>query len=605
MASPFNTDKKGYLTFNGVTLTELINSSLRDNSVFTEQDLTGSNLAAIHQTLGYVMSVAMLYVNEQSAENKYVDSNVYKNMSRIVKELGYNPIGAQTSTLTFNLSAQLLSKGFYTIPRYSFIDIGGIKYSFNEDVTFAKTVDTAVEALSSISREKLLYQGQFIEHATLTATGVANELQYLSVDDQTLIDHFNIHVYVKETQTQTWNRWNATETLYSARSQDRLYTLRLNANKRYELQFGDDINGRALKQGDQIAIYYLRTDGSRGEVGVGAIDRRSMVAFDTMRLRAIITDTEQTSFSRLTTSLMRNSLIFANVVGSTYFALGDTVEDMRRKAPNTFRSQFRLVHEDDYAAFAETNYANIIHSVVAFNNAQYIDGYMKYYHDLGLTKPSDISRPLLNQLQFGTSCNFNNIYLCIVPKTANSTIRQTLYLSSASKSSIKQAMNRVKTATSEIMFVDPVYVACDFGVPANNTINSADIAQSKLVIVQHAKSIKSPSLLQRQVADIITETLALTNQQLGQAIDINKLTGEIMAVDGVQSIYTLNTTTNTRVQGISMYTWDPLYPAASLSNTSTTIQLSAFQIAFLDNASTIVDRINVERESRAYTTFDV
>ncbi len=602
----FSTDKSGYLTFNGVTFTQLINDSLRSNSVFTEQDLTGSNLAAIHQSLGYVMSVMLLYVNEQSGENKFVDSNVYKNMNRVVKSLGYNPIGAQTSTLAFTLSAQGLNKGFYIIPRYSSIDAGGVKFSTNEDIVFAKTTNSSIESLNSVSREKLLYQGTFVEHSTLSAAGIANEILYLSVDDKTTIDHFNINVYVLEADTDTWHKWNASESLYPLLGQERAYTIRLNHNKRYELQFGDDINGKQLQQGDQIAVYYLKTDGSNGEVGSGAINNRAMTAFDTIRLRSIIADTETTSmFTRMTTTSMRSSLVFNSSVGSTYFSVGDGVKEMRDRAPNTFRSQYRLVHEDDYKAFVQTNFANVVHDVFVCNNAQYLDQYMKYYHDLGLTDPSSAGRPLFNQIRFGTTCNFNNIYIVAVPKTANPAVKQTLYLSPALKQKIKTAAAKIKTATSEVMFVDPIYITCDFGVRTSNTITQRDISDTRLVITQDAKSIKSPSLIQSEVAAIITGYFQITNQQIGQTIDISKMVSDIIAINGVQQVYTVNSVTGTQVPGISLYLWDSTYPEQSLTNITSTFQMSNFQIAHFNNASNIIDRIVVNKDVRAYSTFEV
>lgn len=603
--STFNTDKDGYLTFNGVTFTQLINNSLRENSVFTEQDLTGSNLAAIHQTLGYVMSVAMMYVNEQSSENKFIDSNVYKNMNRIVNELGYNPIGAQTATLAFSLAAQTLNKGFYIIPRYSVIDTAGVKYCVNEDIVFAKTVNSTIEQLTNVSREKLLYQGSFVEHPNIVATGTNNELLFLSVDDKTLIDHFNIHVYVKEVQTSKWYKWSPVESLYATTADDRSYVIRLNQNKRYELSFGDNINGKALVEGDQVAIYYLKTDAEKGEVGTGAIDNRAMVAFDTLKLRNIIADTEIVSnFVRLTSTTMRTALVFTNTVGSTYYSPGEGVKEIRANAPNTFRSQYRLVHQDDYKAFVKTNFANVIHDVYTCNNNEYMDDYMRYYHEQGLTDPAMASRPLFNQVRFGTSCNFNNIYVVAVPKTANPTVKQTLFLSPALKQAIKTAASKVKTATSEVMFVDPIYLACDFGVPTSSTIGIADVSQTKFVVVQNAKSIKSPSLIQSEVADIFTEYFAISNQQIGQVVDINRMVSDIVAINGIQRIYTVNTVTGTQVLGVSLYVWDPMYTETSIRNITSSFQMSNFQISYFNNADSIINRIVVEKSNNT-STFDV
>ncbi len=592
------------MTFNGVTFTQMINNNLRESSVFTEQDLTGSNIAAINQAFGYVMSVVMLYINEQSAESQFADTNVYKNINREVKALGYNPIGAQTSTLAFSLSAQSLIKGFYTIPRYSSINTGSVNFCVNEDVVFAKTADNTLEPLTTIAREKMLYQGTFVEHSNIEAAGIDNELVFLSVDDKTLIDHFNIHVYVKDIGSNRWYRWNATDSLYTAGANERVYTIRLNQNKRYELQFGNNISGKGLNQGDQIAIYYLRTDSQKGEVGVGAINNKAMVAFDTVKLRQIIADTEtETNFTRLSTTNMRSSLVFANTVGSTYFSPGEGVEDIRQNAPNTFRSQYRLVHQDDYKAYVQTNFANVVHDVYVCNNTEYMDQYMRYYHERGLTNPALASRPLFNQVRFGSACNFNNLYIVTVPKTANPKVAATLYLSPALKQAIKTSAAKVKTATSEILFVDPIYIACDFAVSITVGPQVSDADSTKLTIVQSPKSIKSAALIQSEVAAMFTEYFDIANQKIGQRIDLSMLASNIAAIDGVQGVYTTNTATGARSLGIAMHTWDPMYPT-SVTNVTSSFQLTNFQVAYFNNVAKIVDRIVVEKANNA-STFDV
>ena len=86
----------------------------------------------------------MFYLNRTSTESMFSDAQIYENMNRIVKMIDYKPVGRQTSTLSFNASAlgtgTTQDTGLYTIPRYSFFQVNGISYSFNEDITFVKTV---------------------------------------------------------------------------------------------------------------------------------------------------------------------------------------------------------------------------------------------------------------------------------------------------------------------------------------------------------------------------------------------------------------------------------------------------------------------------------
>lgn len=548
----------------------------------------------------------MLYINETSSEVMHGESQQFRNISRLVKKLGYKPIGAQTSTLSFDVSAQNLDKGFYVIPRYSYIDIGSNTwYSTNEDIVFVKTVSGNNEYLSDVSTDKLLFQGQFVEHPPLTALGIANELQYLSVDDTTVVDHFNIRVYVKDVNTQKWSAWKQVDNLYLQTGTDSSYELRLNHNKRYELLFGDGINGAQLNAGDTIAIYYLKSKSADGQAAVGAINNRSMIAFDTLQLRQIIADTEATNqFVRLNTRQLKNSLVFANTVGSTYFSVGDTVEDIRKKAPATFVSQYTLTHENDFAAYARSVFANLLHSVHVCNNQTYLDTYIKYLYDAGLTRPDLASRPLYNQLHFSTTCNFNNVYIIAVPKAINIKSKQTWFLPAALKQLIKSSMEQTKVATCDITFADPIYMLFDVAVAATAPPSLNDVGNSSIVIVQSDKSIRNAAAVKGQVSQIINDYFATSNSTLGANIDSKQLTSLVSNIEDVVQVYTINNVTQVRQDGIALVTWNAQLPT-SVSQITSNLQLGNFQYPLWNGADTINDRISVVRSVDNYATFNL
>lgn len=63
----------------------------------------------------------------------------------LLKEIGYNPVGHQTATLSFSMSAENMDAGIYTIPRYSNINVAGINYSLTTDLSFSKVENTIKE----------------------------------------------------------------------------------------------------------------------------------------------------------------------------------------------------------------------------------------------------------------------------------------------------------------------------------------------------------------------------------------------------------------------------------------------------------------------------
>jgi len=90
----------------------------------------------------------------------FSEAQIYENINRIVKLINYSPIGNQTSTVVFTCSATSdLKVGSYTIPRYSFIRINNAPYTFNQDVTFTKTLSTN-QYIENIGNQVILYQGK-------------------------------------------------------------------------------------------------------------------------------------------------------------------------------------------------------------------------------------------------------------------------------------------------------------------------------------------------------------------------------------------------------------------------------------------------------------
>ena len=170
----------------------------------------------------------------------FSDAVVYENMNRIVKLLNYSPVGYRTSTCVFGCETNITS-GFYTIPRYSFVDADGIIYSTREDIPFDARDNKVIVTDES---KYILYQGKYTEYPDYTAIGEAFENVTISVNNNVLIDHHSIDVYVRSAQTGQDSQWKQTDSLFMEPSDSSAYELRLNENYRYEFKFGNNINGK-------------------------------------------------------------------------------------------------------------------------------------------------------------------------------------------------------------------------------------------------------------------------------------------------------------------------------------------------------------------------
>lgn len=588
----FEIPKGGYVAFDAISLRELIINRLNEQQVFTDQNYIGSNLAAIIDIVAYAYHTLIYYLNKTSTETMFSEAQLYENINRIVKLIDYSPIGYQTSTLSFTCSAlQNIPAGTYTIPRYSNVITNNIPFSFNEDITFVKTTNID-ESLNELAQQKLLYQGYYEEYPIQTAAGENNEIVILNTTEN--IDHFNIDVYVKPVLTKTWEQFESTPNLLLESSNAKKYEIRLNGNKKYEIKFGNDINGIKLKTGDQIAVYYLRSSGKDGEIGPNALNNRyTLGLYNSIQFRSILNDVINNNQYNLLDNTYTKSIVFNNTANSTPAKDIETIEEIRKTAPKKYRSQYRLVTANDYEVFVKTNFANLLLDVKCINNLDYISGYLKYFYDIGLTAPANNQLSLYNQVLFADACNFNNIYLIVIPRSLSNTSN---FLLPSQKQLIASSLQQNKTATTEIVFVDPIYKAVSFGGgDAFTDIDPAtDYVFYELEVVKQPTSSRNDIAILEDVKKVFTTYFSNQKSNLGQKIDISALTQQILNIPGVQTFYTVrNDSTVTRTEGLTLFVWNPAYPDNDKKVITSNLNLQYFEYPYFENIDNITQTIKI------------
>jgi len=617
--SEMQISKGGYIAFDALSLRQLILNRLNEQQIFTDQNFIGSNLAAIIDIISYSYNTLMYYLNRTSNESMFTEAQLYENINRIVKLIDYNPIGFQTSTLNFQGTVSNLERGLYTIPRYTYVLANNIPFSFNEDITFVKTESITTELLTELSEQKLLYQGSYQEYPLYVAAGDNNETVILNTSDE-FIDHFNIDVYVKPLQTGVWEEYSETVNLYLETGSEKKYEIRLNGNKRYEIKFGNDINGRKLQQGDTVAIYYLKSSGADGEVGAGAIDPESspLVRLNTLQFNQILQDILQNRLQLLTNEELQN-ITLTNTDNSTPIKNIETPDEIRQGAPLNYRSQNRLVTSSDYETFVRTNFANLITDVRVFNNTDYVNSYLKYYYEIGLTEPLKTDRALYNQVLFSDACNFNNIYVVVVPRTGN--LQTFNYLLPAQKQLIRSSITDNKITTTETVFVDPVYKSISFGIAGPeatinpNLLDSTDVLQfldfnpnieeslCELQVVKKLTSRRDNFSIINDIANIFSNYFDRKNITLGQTIDTRLLNQQILSINGVDSFFTARIDDpRIRIEGLSFFVWNPSYINNDKTITTSNILFRNFEYPYFSNLRDIASKIKILTTNTIFET---
>ena len=588
-----NVGKNEYVAFDALSLREFIRARLNETNLFTDQNFEGSNITAINNIIAYSFHTLMYYLNQTSTESMFSDSQIYENINRIVKIINYSPIGNQTSTLSFSVSANnALNVGTYTIPRYSFIRSNNTVFSFNTDITFTKTV-AGTENLTTVGDQYLFYQGIYIEYPLYVARGEANEIVYLIPGNGVIADHFNIDVYIKSIVTGKWTKWSRVESLYLENATGTKFEIRLNSNKNYEIKFGDNINGLQLSPNDVVAVYYLQSSGTNGEVQANALAGQSATIYTTAQFNLIKQDVTGADLTTLNDTSILN-LQFNNSNISTAYTEAESVDSIRANAPATFRSQFRVVTTADYESFIKSSFANIINDVKALNNNEYTNGHLKYLYDIGLTNPGQDYRVLYNQMAFADACNFNNVYVYVLPKaTKLITNNYVNYLTPAQKQLIISSISDKKTLTSELVIMDPVYKAVTMGL-GKDAVDLTDITNSRLVITLLRNSKIPESVIKDRVKNILETYFNPINITLGFIVNLTDITGSILALDGVKQVTTTNQDQSTN--GLSLIVYNPSYPVNDIISTTKNFTLRNFEAVYLDNIDELMTRVVVELE---------
>lgn len=526
-----NTD---FLRFNAYSIRDLINRKLSEDSTFTDQIYSGSNLAVLVDIFSYMAQLLLYSLNNAASESMFADTQLYENINRLCNFIGYNPKGMSPASVVCKLSYK--SEDSVPINRfifpYSYINTGKtdsngkpIYYTvantdaINNNWNGPFKITSEDEEIYEFTKNITMYNGKwklyskiFVSDGNPWQTFVLDEVRsnvytndYVAHDffDVYVVSNDNKNVYkFKQTSYQLFKSpfkineqtevmdngfYNTQSFLYSGNltnstdgDSGAIFNLKLNENKNYVITFGDGSTGAIPPKGSSIYVVYMETNGPDGIIDIGDINVNSMT-IDTLNLKRNIL--EKIWFNGAIDSQnvfgSDSDDTITNITASTIPVLEENVDDIKSNAPNWFKMGNRLVTKSDYEYFIKTYPAfnSSVSDVVCMNNWEYISTFFKWLYDLGV-KSDKNSRKYLNQnrliksnYKIADAADANNVYLWYVPSNINDESNRNANTVSNLMHTITNVIEPIKDLTHEPSVIP--------GIPVRFELCAADTSLAK------------------------------------------------------------------------------------------------------------------------------
>lgn len=306
---------------------------LQAQSEFRDYNFEGSALSLFLDVLSYDAYYHGWYANFVVNEVFLQTAQIRNSVVAAAKQVGYIPrsVTASTAEVDVTIGSVNASESIITFPKYAEItsNVAGEEFTFYtlEDTVVYPNGNTSVTLRGIELREgTLLTQTYTITGQNFSNTGTTLRVFNQNVDTTTLsvavrptVGNTQSYVYVQATSSVTVNSTSNVYFLFETNEGD------------YEIQFGDSRLGRNLTIGNQVIIQYLD---SRGAAAAGA----NTFTYAGNSLGAI-------------SNTANISIALSNINIPAYGgASRESIESIKRLAPNIYQAQGRVVTPDDARA---------------------------------------------------------------------------------------------------------------------------------------------------------------------------------------------------------------------------------------------------------------
>ena len=233
-----------------------LKSFLQGQNSFQDYDFEGSSLNILLDILSYNTHY-LAYLANMSTNELYLDSaDIRNNIVSLAKMIGYTPSSPRAPMASIDIqinnatgSSVTMSKGtvFTTT-----VENTSYQYVTNSDITI--TPSSGVYKFSSVP----IYEGSLV---TFKYTNDVNDVDQKFIIPSANADTSTLLVKVQNSSTDTTtNTYSLAGGYNSVDSTSKVYFIQEGQDGKYEVYFGDGINGKSLADGNIVILEYIVTN---------------------------------------------------------------------------------------------------------------------------------------------------------------------------------------------------------------------------------------------------------------------------------------------------------------------------------------------------------
>lgn len=579
-----------YNLFNATDIKSFIIEQMKQDGSFKDSDYLGSNLNAMIDAMAVILQQVLFNFSLNSSETAFSTAVLYENMSKIVSLLNYKTAGKQTSMLPVrfhvNITDETTEKNFI-IPRFLVVSQNCNYILKNEIVTNINSnkKDFYVNGV--------LHEGNIQSSDEYIANG--DEFETILLEDsyiggtKFISDNFFV-VYVDENADGNWKEYTETNSLFLENESALKYEKRFTETYNYEFKFGNGVNGKKLKPGSKVVVFYLVSSGESGMIGSNIITDVTPTYYSSPLYNRILNST--TVDGNYTIYKNINYITVSNTGPSTSISYPESVESIRKNAPKIFASQNRLFALSDYKTYIDKNFTTLCKDTYFCTNDDYTSQYLSYFYDLGMSSPQRDNRINIAQIEFMSSTNFNNIYGFILPKV-NTIIDGVIpnYLNTSLKEEIVNSVQPYKGLSHNLVLMDPVYKAVTFGsYGLDDTYFNKEQLQNRLILVKNKYTKYSETFIKEYCINSIK--IYFDSLAMGSPVNVSDLSALILQTPGVSKFYILDITGHIENK-LTLFQWNPLYSNEDNKVTQQTEATMPFMYNYFYNVNNLSNLVQV------------